>query len=238
MLVICLIVIAMSQLHSWYIGSSTTPVTDSGFLIFGLLLIALSVLVPGVVMNLGTALNQKLDSELKRLQILDNSPLGGILTKILTSKELSIPTWVTTSQLTTVHDPDCADNLLIVGASYGGGPKLAPFPARFDMWIPHYTELSSIPVPKAIGLCLASAAIPFGIVSPFEIDGVQFVDGGVADNCPLYPFQDNPKIDEVFCILLSSYPSPSDAIDVIAKPCKWRDIRRKLDLARYTGPVR
>jgi hypothetical protein len=84
---------------------------------------------------------------------------------------------------------------------------------------------------------LASAALPFGIVPPVEISGVSYCDGGVVDNCPVYPFLNSGLLDEIYVLLLEPCKSEErmrSAIGVDVR--KWSDRNRQLRLAEFPPP--
>jgi len=79
------------------------------------------------------------------------------------------------------------------------------------VWMPVYLRVDSLPANIVTEICLASAALPFGIVPPVEVNGVSYVDGGVVDNVPLHPFVEEFPLDEVFVVLLDSFKSDAAA---------------------------
>lgn len=68
-------------------------------------------------------------------------------------------------------------------------------------WVPSYDEVNSCSAAERATYCLASAALPFGIVAPIRIKNRLYVDGGVADNVPFFALSEM-ELDEVFVVLL------------------------------------
>jgi predicted acylesterase/phospholipase RssA len=87
--------------------------------------------------------------------------------------------------------------------------------ATFTRWIPIYFDVSNLASDQRTLPCLASAALPFGVVPSVEISDATFVDGGVIDNSPIYPFIDEPEA-EIYVVLLEHFKNEKDA-DQLAK---------------------
>jgi predicted acylesterase/phospholipase RssA len=206
-------------------------------IVIGLALFGMIALVALVLVVIGTweILRERLNKWMSRISVLDSTPLGITLKGLLSQKKLMIPTWVTTSQLVDHYDPDRADEFVISGSQdLGETPRLEPSPRKLRTWIPRYTDIRPVDMAKQIDLCLGSAALPFGIVSSIRVDGADHVDGGMTDNCPLFPFQDCPDYDEIFVVLLRHQSSP-EAANSVGNEAKWRELRRRLDVLTYSG---
>jgi hypothetical protein len=83
--------------------------------------------------------------------------------------------------------------------------------------------------------CLASAALPFGIVPPVEMEEVEYVDGGVVDNVPFTPLIG--KVDEIFVVLLQPYRNEELAARSVGLTRqRWADLLRLAELSRLPLP--
>src|SRR5262249_48329474 len=74
---------------------------------------------------------------------------------------------------------------------------------------PTYHRINDVNEDERVTLLLASAALPFGIVPSIEFRGAQLVDGGVADNFPIYPLIQNHECDELVIVRLDPRPDTS-----------------------------
>lgn len=68
-------------------------------------------------------------------------------------------------------------------------------------WIPRYIDIRKRTADEATKVLLASASLPFGFLPSVRIDEHEFVDGGIADNVPIFPLIDG-STDELFVVLL------------------------------------
>jgi hypothetical protein len=80
-------------------------------------------------------------------------------------------------------------------------------------WVPRYVEIRELPPERAADLLLASAALPFGLLPPIEVEREVLVDGGIIDNVPAFPLV-QAGFDELFIIVLD-HIAPTD-------PEHWR----------------
>jgi predicted acylesterase/phospholipase RssA len=165
---------------------------------------------------------------------LNNSPLRDTLTKIFsrTGIHLICHPFVTTAVQRSVFDPD--DPTYINNTSTGVPSPYAPVEARrVSKWFPEYHYLAKAKITECVEYCLASAALPFGIVRAVEINRTQHVDGGVADNIPLFPLVEHlPQIDEVFVVALDAFDDDDNASAKCGMtPEGWSKIKR-LDKVR------
>ncbi|MET2831158.1 patatin-like phospholipase family protein [Mesorhizobium shangrilense] len=102
--------------------------------------------------------------------------------------DLRIPTYVTVAREFPPNSPHFA----------------LPTPGVFKA---HYAALHAAPANLKAQFGYASAALPFGIFSHAVIDNKTYVDGGVADNTPVFPMVPH-EIDELWLIRLR--PGPFD----------------------------
>src|SRR5262249_46211341 len=106
------------------------------------------------------------------------------------------------------------------------------------VWMPVYLRVDSLPANIVTEICLASAALPFGIVPPVEVNGVSYVDGGVVDNVPLHPFVEEFPLDEVFVVLLDSFKSDAAARkDARLTVSNWSKRQRAIEVCKFPHPA-
>ncbi|HEY5021502.1 MAG TPA: patatin-like phospholipase family protein [Gemmatimonadaceae bacterium] len=157
--------------------------------------------------------------------VLGSSQLAALIQEIL-SAPLRIRTVVTMARRVDVFDPDNPrwwhDDPDMPGAK--------KYPDATTTWTPIYQDLSEVDKETAVRCCLASAALPFGIVQPVEVLSHTLVDGGVADNTPVFPFMNDKDIREIYVVLVERIRRARDtAIAIGATPETWakrdRDIR-------------
>jgi predicted acylesterase/phospholipase RssA len=213
--------------------------SDHVFLICSLFLTLAGVAVAATVDTVAVLTEKIYTDGLKAGELLGRSPLAKILIDILQHHPLKIQTIVTSSILERAHDPDRGRTKVPIGEItdfYWRGRRVAP--TEVDLWVPVYHDITNMPVGAQVNCCLASAALPFGIVGPIKTrnSDADLVDGGIADNCPLAPFQNEPKIDEAFVVSLQPYSSREAASKAAADPDKFRRILRSLDLTMHKGP--
>jgi hypothetical protein len=70
-------------------------------------------------------------------------------------------------------------------------------------FFPRYFPVHSFDTETATKAILASVALPFGLVNAITIGDTAYVDGGVADNCPVYPLILTERCDEIIVIKAS-----------------------------------
>lgn len=87
-----------------------------------------------------------------------------------------------------IFDPD--NPLYEVSPSFVEGVPADRYPVHVPTFVPTYFNLRGMPVNEIASLAVASAALPFGIVRSETYNGISYVDGGMADNCPVRPLVD------------------------------------------------
>ena len=103
--------------------------------------------------------------------------------------------------------------------------------------IPLYLSIGSLKAELMEKACVASAALPFGVVPSVQIGSRRFVDGGVSDNVPVFPMMNHQEVDEIFVLLLEPIKSRAAAIRKYGiNPEAWRKRDRDLRLARFEIP--
>jgi predicted acylesterase/phospholipase RssA len=163
--------------------------------------------------------------------VLDSTPLKTTVKSIISSKPLSIPTYITTASLQALHFATGSldrgvkreHELTSLGSYLQPGWKapevvnstyfsLAPV----MLWVPNYINIIDEPPEDAAFYSVASAALPFGIVPPVKLQGKEsqvreFVDGGVVDNIPFYPFVKDCPTKEIYVVILENFSSDEEA---------------------------
>ena len=132
------------------------------------------------------------------IAVLSQSGLAKSLNEIL-AEPLNIPTVVALSREAKINDPDDPRYYFDQAPP---GPGSTAFPDTKRVWVSEYFYLNDLERDGILRACLASAALPFGIVQPVIINGKIYVDGGLTDNVPVFPFLDDPKVVEVYIIAL------------------------------------
>jgi hypothetical protein len=149
--------------------------------------------------------------------VLSQSGLARSLNDIV-AEPLDTPVVVAMSREAEVNDPDDPRYYFDHAPP---GPGSTAFPDTKRVWVPEYLLLNDLGRDEILRACLASAALPFGIVQPVAIDGKTYVDGGLTDNVPVFPFIDDPEVLEVYIILLEPLKS-------------WDNIARKIGFDQYS----
>lgn len=146
-------------------------------------------------------------------------PLETTLTDRLRNAQFRIPTFATVAIAKDIYDPD---NLF-----YGttGVPPSRPIyvPSPKREYVPDYIRLDTANA-NVIRTLLATAALPFGIVP--AVDGA--VDGGLADNMPVYPLT-----TAVACERLLVIRANADVPDAEELHGEWSRIERLLRIQKY-----
>ncbi len=176
--------------------------------------------------------------------ILDSAPLYKTVERILLSKSPSIPTFVTTASLNDVFDPERGEWVpdemttpdiyeIPFDHVHIHSYKLEPL----KLWIPHYININELTPEDSALYCVASAALPFGIVPSVKINDKDFVDGGVIDNIPFYPFIDILSAEEIYVVLLENFESDEDAQRKSnLTPDDWNEMERLQTVAKFLKP--
>lgn len=95
-------------------------------------------------------------------------------------------------------------------------------PVPEELNIPMYVRLDQLLPGERTGVLLASAALPFGIFPQVNIQGNNYVDGGVADNLPMYPIVTMEKCEEVVVIRLNKSSNLKDLLS------HWQRVDRRI----------
>lgn len=113
---------------------------------------------------------------------------------------VSIDCFVALASVRKVFDPD-SPTVRSENVTNTPGADI-DYPVHVPVYIPFYFNLKQMK-PDAVGqLAVASAALPFGIVAASTYEGCEYVDGGMADNCPIRPLVDEAECDLLITIHL------------------------------------
>ncbi len=138
----------------------------------------------------------------------DPKPLETLVNGIVKSNPLRSKLYATLSYQAERFDPDDPKTVNVIDPksrnyAYGpGGPTI--YVQRFTSVPYHFPKYIDVNLHPAIlpKLLLASAALPHGIFPPFELDGMTYVDGGIADNLPVFPALMDGEVDHLIAICL------------------------------------
>lgn len=155
--------------------------------------------------------------------ILRPSPLEVFLREtISSSKDLKIPLYVTLADHQLGFDPDLPR--LLYG-KYDDRPVWGAVEDEYEY--PNYFLINDLSLAQQQILLLGSAALPLGIFPPIRMGSREYVDGGVADNFPLYPLVTLEQCDELVVIALR--PTQADSLKK-----HWQEVDRRLRLRNMT----
>lgn len=135
------------------------------------------------------------------------APLRATIDSLGIDLSCGIPTYATVACEAALFDPDAPDWISETAILTGRDPSMeGPWsPDLRKHWLPEYLRIDQMHHDARIATLLASAALPFGIVSSVKMRGKEFVDGGVADNFPIAPLLNN-MLDEIYLIVLGNTP--------------------------------
>jgi predicted acylesterase/phospholipase RssA len=152
-----------------------------------------------------------------RFSVLTPSPLASFLEEVVTSTDtLKIPLYVTVTDHASGFDPDHPRLLL---GKMGDVVVQKAIPGEYEY--PNYLKINGMALSTQRDLLLASAALPLGIFPPIHVDSKEYVDGGVADNLPIFPLMTLEQCSEVVVVALR--PTQEDSLLT-----RWQNIDRSL----------
>jgi len=173
--------------------------------------------------------------------VLASSKLRESISNVISHSQFDVPAFVTIAREEEVFDPD-SPRWNTFDQDERGLPPMEGcqwYAETVKTWRAIYVNLTRLPTEDAIQCCLASAAMPFGIVPPVQLGQHRYVDGGVIDNCPVYPFLNRDDIDEIFVVLLSPYRSDDDALRAAGATVeKWQERKRQIEVTEFPVPSR
>jgi hypothetical protein len=173
-----------------------------------------------------------------KLSLLTRSPLAQTLRSTIGTPPLECPTFCTLAREVEFFDPDEAFWYTLDTDERGAPARNASYrPDVQRVWVPDYVNIQDLSPTDRVQICLASAALPFGIVPPIRIGDAVYVDGGIADNCPVYQFFDNEDIDEVFVVLLEPARDQQEAlVRAGATPEAWSKLDHRIRVFQHPIP--
>jgi hypothetical protein len=132
-----------------------------------------------------------------RFSLFAPRPIEDMVRRTITGQEPRRPLYVTLTRQSVAFDPDRPrvfygkrNDQMVWGA----------VESEYDF--PQYIEISGRAAAQREKALLASAALPLGIFPSVELDGITYVDGGVADNLPVTPLIRHEKCDELVVIAM------------------------------------
>ncbi len=155
----------------------------------------------------------------------DNEPLRALVSRVI-SEGIKIPLYVTVAEEDLVVDPDRP----VWHESTAKGAHFYSLEAKLGFF-PQYICIDAASPERDLDCVLASAAMPLGFVKSIVVNGKEYVDGGIADNCPIYPLIAIEQCTEIVVIRLN--PGPRDLADVTTA---IREIDR-LERVRRAQPI-
>jgi predicted acylesterase/phospholipase RssA len=133
--------------------------------------------------------------EALRLHYVDLEPLGKSIAHVLGSSPYQVPTYITLCRGVPVFDPD--KPALWEDSEF---PAWIIMPTSHVLFVPEYVRLDQLTPPAATSVLVATASMPFGVSEPIRLDGTEYMDGGAADNLPLYPLVTEEACNEIIVV--------------------------------------
>jgi hypothetical protein len=153
-----------------------------------------------------------------RFSVLTPSPLASFLEEVVTSTDtLKIPLYVTATDHANGFDPD--HPMLFLGKTIDD--RVVQKAIEGEYAYPNYLKINGMALSTQRDLLLASAALPLGIFPSIHVDSKEYVDGGMADNLPIFPLVTLEQCSEVVVVALR--PTQEDSLLT-----HWQDIDRSL----------
>jgi predicted acylesterase/phospholipase RssA len=159
-----------------------------------------------------------------RLTLFDTAPLRNAIAHALTKSDLAVPTYVTLAKGELLFDPD--EPFMIFSQSALGDPGDPGFwvPSESEIHSPLYERVDQVlQSDRLADLLVASTALPLGLFPSVTLGGQEFVDGGVADNLPVWPLLEIEGCNELWVVRLR----PEHENDVVDH---WQRVDRQLRL--------
>jgi predicted acylesterase/phospholipase RssA len=189
-------------------------------------------------MALLSALREAVNRYFDGQSVFARSGLESTLREVL-QHPLRIPVVVSLSCEAKVFDPD-DPRWQNISPSPTGGPDLMDgiiLPHLKRVWTTIYASINEYDLETKIQICLASAALPFGIVRSVVIGERYYVDGGLTDNVPVFPFLDWDECDELFVLWLEPVKNIAKTMSKIGLSSEaWSLRRRSFDVANFPIP--
>lgn len=164
------------------------------------------------------------ERQLNALTVLENRPLFKTICSVA-NRPCLVPFYATLAKRCHVYNPDSPTYECTSPNSFDPNPRIL----KYDEWEPVYFpvhELSDEVKPRVL---LGSASLPFGIVPFVEIQSQRYVDGGVVDNCPIYPLISLAQCDEIVVVSLTPNRSEEDIRE------HWRSVDQRIRLCQMVS---
>jgi Patatin-like phospholipase len=105
-----------------------------------------------------------------------------------------------------------------------------------EAFIPRYERIDGKPREDVSRLLVGTASLPEGIFPAFRLDGEDYVDGGAADNTPVYPLIEIEPCDEIW-ILTVNRPEKKGGGARTRYLREWMFIERRLRVSSMGADV-
>jgi predicted acylesterase/phospholipase RssA len=164
---------------------------------------------------------------------LNSLPLRVEVERIMRDVAFQIPIYVAATEPRKLIDPDDRYSVpspfefakMIASGRFGLHVPLVAFvPTRF---VPTYLMLSDFHGEELVDALMATAALPIGIVQSVKIRDQEFVDGGIADNRPLFPLITREKCDVIIVVGLGALSEETRQ----GEQRRWQALYRLIDLS-------
>lgn len=171
---------------------------------------------------------------ISRFTATDSGPLKGVVSEIA-AHALTCPVHVTMAQSLHILDPDFPQSALLLR-----GPDEPPLYQHVSsrLHVPRYLRLNDLDAETRTLAAVASASLPFGIADATRVGGIEYVDGGVADNTPIRPLIDVEQCDVILWFGLNpeeNIPAEHDHQTDHPEPnLHWQRCWRKEDVSAWT----
>jgi hypothetical protein len=165
---------------------------------------------------------------------LNNLPLRREVELIMRDVAFQIPIYLAAAEPRKLIDPDDMYSVsspfefakIVASGRLGlDVPSVAFAPTRF---VPTYLVLSEFHGEELVDALMATAALPIGIVQSVKIRDREFVDGGIADNRPLFPLIAGEKCDAIVVVCLGALSEETRQ----GEQRRWQELYRLMDLSR------
>jgi len=133
----------------------------------------------------------------KNRSLFNTTPLRNEISNLLEDRVIKIPTYITTAYRRELFDPD-KPGFYHIGTQF----NYVRSAMAQEEYLPHYIRLDTLSNKSRIDFLTASAAIPFGIFPSVLLEGVEYIDGGIIDNTPIFPILQYHECDEIYVVRL------------------------------------
>ena len=109
-------------------------------------------------------------------------PLRAAVSSGVAGRTFEVPTYVTLARRELRFDPDQPGFYNV-----GGDVAYIRSAMEEEQYVPEYLRMDKLEPDQQADVLVATGALPFGVFPSVHHEGVEYVDGGVADNLPVYP---------------------------------------------------